>query len=110
MTSVRFHPDQNRRSITQKTLSGAVSLGREFRAFKTQVVVAKPEFPAVIPGGNTNCSYQADEQSQHTEHTWVVSEKHMPPDFSPDSILASHSSRDHSTTSLTKGDDIGTIS
>jgi hypothetical protein len=35
MTSVRFHPDQNRRSITQKTLSGAVSLGWEFRAFKT---------------------------------------------------------------------------
>ena len=35
ITSVRFHPDQNRRSITQKTLSGVVSLGRQRCPFKT---------------------------------------------------------------------------
>jgi hypothetical protein len=35
MISVRFHPDQNRRSITQKTLSGGASLGRGCRACRT---------------------------------------------------------------------------
>jgi hypothetical protein len=35
ITSVRFHPDQNRRSIIQKTLSAVVSLGRQRRLFKT---------------------------------------------------------------------------
>jgi hypothetical protein len=43
MTSVRFHPDQNRRSITQKTLSGAMSLGREFRAVQDTKLLSQSQ-------------------------------------------------------------------
>ncbi len=55
MTSVRFHPDQNRRSITQKTLFGVVSLGRQRRLFKTVSCCRKAKTSSSNPGGNTDC-------------------------------------------------------
>jgi hypothetical protein len=55
MTSVRFPPDQNRRSITQKNLSGVVSLGWSAVSSRRRAVVAKPKPPAANPGGNTDC-------------------------------------------------------
>ena len=90
MTSARFHPDQNHRSITQKTLSAVASLGRGCRACRTMSCCRKAKISssksrreqklqAIRPMNNLSI------RSIHG----FVSEK-LPPNFSPDSILASH--------------------
>ena len=97
MTSARFHPGQNRRNTTQKTLSGAVSLGRECPALKTLSCCRK----ARISSSNSRREHKLqairpmNSLSVRSIHG-VVSEK-MPRKLSPDPILASHSSANYSS-------------
>ena len=97
MTSVRFHPDQNRRSITQKTLSGAVSLGREFRAFKTLSYCRK----ARISSSNSRREHKLQAirpmNSLSIRSIHGLYQRSMPHKLSPDSILASHRTFSNST-------------
>lgn len=89
MTSVRFHPNQHCRSITPKTLSEVVGLGLQRRLFKTVSCCHKAKtssksrrehkLQAIRPRNNLNVP---------SIHRFVS--EHLPPNFSPDSILATH--------------------
>jgi hypothetical protein len=89
MTSVRLHPDQNPRSITQKTLSEVASLGRGCRALRTVSCCRKAKI------SNSKSRREHKLQAIRPMNSLSIRSIHglyqkMPPNFSPDSILASH--------------------